>query len=336
MRLWPSAIQERFGRIPTTDLYFLNPLRHLICKIDAGRRLPRLDVLAPGLYRIGRTGVIVRYGEAADLERLRKAGASRIVYIADDDFEAGAEDASLPETYRAKLARFAIGPWPILREAADIVVVPGAVLAALYGEKAVIVGPAWRQPPASLEHFESPRSIEIAHLGTASHRADLAALAEPLAALLDAHPDVRLTLFGGHAPPSLRAHARVRVKAPMRWWRYQRALPRMRFHLALYPLADTPVNRARSANKLFEHAVVGAASLMSPNPALRDTAGPQGDALFVEGGVEAWRAAVAADLAEPTRLHRRAEATRAHILARDPLARAAEQWLEILAPEIER
>ncbi len=59
----------------------------------------------------------------------------------------------------------------------------------------------------------------------------------------------------------------------MPWWLYRRALARMRFHLAIYPLGDTPFNRARSASKLYEHALVGAASLMSPIPALRDAAG---------------------------------------------------------------
>jgi hypothetical protein len=107
----------------------------------------------------------------------------------------------------------------------------------------------------------------------------------------------------------------------------------MCFHLALYPLRDSPFNRGRSANKLFEHALVGAASLMSPIPALRDAAGPAGQAVFVEGGAEEWRRRIEADIADPEACRRRAEATRARIAALDPAGAAADLWLEILAAE---
>jgi hypothetical protein len=38
-------------------------------------------------------------------------------------------------------------------------------------------------------------------------------------------------------------------------------MARQRFHLALYPLAQTAFDRARSASKLTEHAILGAAGL---------------------------------------------------------------------------
>src|SRR5262249_8558295 len=158
-----------------------------------------------------------------------------------DDFAAGAHDTALPEQYRLKLAAFAEGDWPTIKQAADIIVVPGTVLAEAYGAKARIVPPAWDWAPASTDHFTNPKHREIVHLGTGSHRGDLAALAAPLARILDEHPDARLTLFAGDTVPGqLRSHRHLRLRRPLAWWRYKRALPKMRFHLAIYPLAPTP------------------------------------------------------------------------------------------------
>jgi hypothetical protein len=286
------------------------------------------------VYLVGRTGVIVRYGRAADIGRLRNAGARRIIYIADDDFRAGAEDASLPEHYRLKLAEFARNEWPSLKSAADIVIVPGSVLADSYGEQARIVPPAWHNPPASSEHHNAPKYIEVAHLGTGSHRADLDVVAKPLQQILDQRADVRLSLMAGSAVPSaLKSHRHVRLRRPLSWWRYKWTLPRRRFHLALYPLAPTPFNAARSANKFFEHAIAGAASLMSPNPALRAAASSQA-AQFVEDGSGAWTEAIETLLARPKLMREQVDAARSHIHATNPLAYAALQWRDILRTEI--
>jgi hypothetical protein len=330
----PRFTREYLDRLPTTDLYFLNPLRALR-RTTAGRRgLPPVQNLAPNVYAVGSTGVIVRYGREGDIDRLRHAGTKQLIYIADDDFAAGAKDEQLPGNYRKKLAAFAHGPWPKLRDAADIVIVPGSILAAAYGKKASIVSPAWHRPPASTEHFR-PGRIEIVHLGTGSHAADVAALAPTLADALSAYPHASLTLFSGERTPEpLRKHPQVRVRRPMAWWRYKLSLPRMRYHLALYPLADTAFNRARSANKLYEHALVGAASLLSPNAALREAAGQDLAHLFVEGGVREWASRLMADLADPEALRRRADATRGHIAADDPMARSTAAWRGMLAAEV--
>jgi hypothetical protein len=107
----------------------------------------------------------------------------------------------------------------------------------------------------------------------------------------------------------------------------------MRFHLAIYPLAATVFNNARSASKLYEHAIVGAASLMTPNPALRAAAGPEIAASFVEGGTEEWEAKIVECLSEPAATRQRVEAARAHIAATDPLAYSVLQWADLLKSE---
>jgi hypothetical protein len=326
--LSPVGVREYLNRMPTTDLYFLNPLAELRRQ---GSTVPPPRYLAPNVYLVDRTGVIVRYGRATDLQRLQGEGARQIVYIADDDFAAGAVDPGLPEKYRARLAAFVESDWPALTAAAELIVVPGTVLAKLYGAKAVIMPPAWAWRPANTEHFVKPKRLEIAHLGTGSHNSDFAPLAPMLAKLLPEYPRARLTLFaGGAAPDVLKRHPQVVVRHPLSWWRYKRALPGMRFHLALYPLGQTPFNEARSANKLYEHALVGAASLMSPNPALLIAAGSDLKNTFVRDG-EDWANRITALLARPGTMSDHVEATYARIIATDPLAAAARQWRGILA-----
>ncbi len=328
--LSPLVLREPFGRLPTTDLYFLNPLRALR-RSAAGAHVPPPRCLAPNVYAIGGTGVIVRYGSEGDIELLRRAGMRQLVYIIDDDIAAGAEDELLPTRYREKLDAFARGPWRTLREAADIVIVPGAVLAEAYGTKARILPPAWHGKPPPPHPPGGSETIDIVHLGTGSHASDLTAVAPAIVDALSAHPHARLTLFTLAEPPLvLGGHKRVRLRRPMRWWRYKRALPRMRYHLALYPLAETAFNRARSANKLFEHALTGAASLMSPNPALRDAAGDI-PGLFVEDGVEEWARRLNADLADPGSIRQRAAETRERIEATAPLQNAMDAWRTILS-----
>jgi hypothetical protein len=327
------GVQEYRTRLPTTDLYFLNPLRHALRR-KQGAALPRVEWLAPNVYAVGATGIISRYGSQRDLDRLSAHGVRRIVYIADDDFEAGAADPNLPAAYRARLAAFAQEAWPALREAADVVVVPSPVLAAAYVGKARIIHPAWHHEPAGTRHFDRPRRIEIAHLGTGSHRADIAPLAAVLTDLLNANKNVRLTLAAGaETAAELKDQPQVRVRRPAPWWRYKHMLPWRRFHLAIYPLQPTPFNRARSANKLFEQALLGAAPLMSPIPALREAAGADLVDVFVEGGPEQWAARLEGDILDIAAATRRAERAASRIRSLDPLGAAARQWLAILGTD---
>jgi hypothetical protein len=327
----PLALTEFTRRTPTTDLYFRNPIRRLLADHV---RLPPLRTLAPHLYLIGQTGIISRYGSAADLDRLAKAGVQRTIYIADDDFEAGAADPLLPPKYRERLAAFVKRDWPLLRSAADIVVVSSPVLQPIYGPNARLVHPAWSMPPADTAHFAAARHFELVHLGTASHGSDFAPLAPVLVEVLRANPQVRCTLFaGGNLPEGLSGLPQVRSLRPLPWWRYRLALRRLRFHLATYPLRETRFNAARSANKLFEQAIVGAASLMTPNPALETVAGSALPDIFVDGDAEVWRERIQQLIRDPDLAREQAEKTGRHILALDPLGKAARQWLDMLAGE---
>jgi hypothetical protein len=186
-----------------------------------------------------------------------------------------------------------------------------------------------------LGHFDRPATFHIAHLGTGSHASDLGLLGPELINLLDAHPQVQLTLFAAAGrPDAAKTHPRIRVRGAMAWWRYKLVVPRLRFHLAVYPLQESRFNAARSANKLFEHALVGAASLMTPIPALRDAAGDGLADIFVTGNDGDWQARIEADIGAPGTCRERAQRTRAHILASDPLEAGARKWAAILAGEL--
>lgn len=326
-------LPERIRRIPTADLYVINPLRHLL-RDSGGRAGRRIRHVGANAYLVGETGIVVRYGSAMDLERLRLAGARRLVYVADDDFAAGAADASLPERYRARLAAFAQNDWPVLAGTADAVVVSSPDLAAIYGPKARLMHPVWPRPPAATDHFARRKTFELVHFGTASHDADFAPLVPILATLLATYPQLQLTLFGADGIPAGWPTAdQVRVRRPMAWWRYKLWLPRQRFHMALYPLTQTRWNAARSSNKLFEQALTGAAPLMSANPALLEAAGPDLPEIFVEADPADWARRIAAAIADPAACRARADAVRARILEFDAPGRAARTWSELLGPD---
>jgi hypothetical protein len=327
----PGVLDEFRRRTPTTDLYVLNPLRHLT-KTEPALSLPRVTHLFGNVYAVGDTCIISRTAAGEQLGQIAGRPFRQIVYVVDDDFEAGAADPLVPAAYRAKLAAFAEGPLREIRAMADVVVASSPPLAAAYGPKAVLMHPAWRRSPAALDHFDRKPSFEIAHLGTGSHAGDLLPLGAELERVLTEHRHVRLTIFAAAAcPEKLRGHAQVRLLRAAAWWRYRLTVPMRRFHLAIYPLHEGPFSAARSANKLFEHALVGAASLMTPIPALTHAAGPGLVDLFVEGGLDAWGERIRADIADREAGRERAVRTGDHIRELDPLARAARQWRAILS-----
>jgi hypothetical protein len=322
----PANLLETLRRLPTTDLYLVNPLIGTPAQIR---------ILGRNIYGIGETAIVSRYASAEDVEQLRRLSPGRVVYIADDDFVAGMTDPNLPDNYRAKLASFASEIWPLLRQVADTSILPTEVLASAYGGDVRVVQPTWHREPPPIHHFDDAGDIRIAYLGTASHAADLGMIVPALLRVLARHPRARLTHFlGASIPAALTGHPQIVSRRPLPWWLYKRLLPRMRFHLALYPLQDTPFNRARSANKLLETAQVGAAALMSPNPALLGYAGPGLQALFVTGGLEQWEHRLDEALADVTALRNGAEEVRARVVAVHRAGEASAVWKKILADDL--
>jgi hypothetical protein len=277
-------------RLPSTDLYFRNACAEWIAPQGAARLLPR------GLFRrrpappiAARSANCFTHGEAMVLIRKDRpevvaealAWRGRLAYMIDDDIAAALASEGLPERYRAKLARIDSEVHRPLLARADLVLVPSAELAArLAGEtrgEVRQIDPCWAAPFADQAHFASLAeggTLRIAHLGSGSHATALATLAPAVLAMLEAEPLAHFTYVAARAiDPTLETHPRARRIEPKPWDEYRRWLPRQRFHLALYPLLREGFDRARSINKLAEHAIVGAAGLYPADWAPADRLG---------------------------------------------------------------
>lgn len=248
--------------LPTTDLYFRNACADWLH--HPWRRGP-VRRIGSNTFTIADTLLLIRRDTPARMhDALNWRG--RAVYLVDDDIAAGSTCRHLPADYRGRLARFH-ADWQVpLIERADLVVATSPALRSVLDPIANgtrLLHPFWPHQPAGLDHF-SQGETRMVHLGSGSHRGGLMQITPALLTTLDAEPNVRLTCFGRPGEhPALEQHPRVSMLRPMRWWRYRRWIARQRFHIALYPLTDSPFDAARSANKLAEHAIVGAAGICS-------------------------------------------------------------------------
>lgn len=252
-------------------------------------------------YRVGAATVAVRLW--------RPAGEGPVHYLIDDDIPAGIADPALPEGYRQRLEQ-------AFRESVEtrafrritMVITPSARLEERYRALGVEVrrlDPAWPVPQtADLRHFAAGGPVRVAFLGTRSHLADLDLLREAVEAprrTWEFHH-----FLGAHAPEWLLRQTLVEAHAPMGWAGYRRKLARLRFHLAVYPMQDTPFNLARSCNKVMEHAMAGAASVFSARVPFAGMIRNGQDALLAAD--DEWTALLHHLCADPAGLHGLAEA----------------------------
>lgn len=282
---------------PTADLYFMNACGDLLC--------PALRRLGPTVFVSGHTCLVMRHD-------LRAAGLAevlpgrRLIYLIDDAVEEGPGDASLAFLYRQKLRLVdRDASRRIVPRAAAVVVSSPALVKHYAGEvETHLIHPYWSDPFAGDSHFDTALRgegwIDIAYLGSAVHRADLAFLWPVIGGVLAAYPRARFHLSDRHrVPAGMAGHPRILAIPARGWTIYRAALRGRRFHLALYPLMDTPYNRARSINKLIEHGMVGAAPLYSGTWPEAWRAGAAGAGLLLDNRAEEWRAAIEALIASP-------------------------------------
>lgn len=317
---------------PTADLYFLNACGGMI---GAG-----VERLGPTVFASSGACLVMRHDLCASAP-LSRAGR-RLIYFIDDAVEEGAGDPSLPYLYRQKLRLVERAAERRVAPRAAAVVVSSPALARRFSGSADthVLHPFWSEPFAGLGHFDADEMlapwIEIAYLGSAVHRADLEFLWPVIAPVLQAHPRVRFHLSERHrVPPALAGHPRLRLIPARSWSIYRAALRGRRFHLALYPLLDTPFNRARSVNKLIEHGVVGAAPLYSRVWPEAWRAAAAGAGLLLENTPEDWRAAIEGLIAQPAEM--RQLAARAGALA-STVNRPDEQqrlWARLLEVDLD-
>lgn len=276
---------------PTTDLYFVNAMRGLI---GDGIRSRPVQPIGLNSFRVGDSAVVVRQERPGILAEVLKQRWRRLIYVIDDDIEAGVDDTDLTAAYRGRLSEQAARSFRPMVASADLIVTGSARLAQRLADRAptVAIDPLWhRDPMPPPDAASAPRPFRILHAGAISHLADLESILPAIDDVLARHIDVEFVTFADTpAVRSLEARHRVTVR-PMRGWAwYRRWIGTERFDLALYPVQDTRFNAARSVNKLIEHALLGAVGVYGASWPHRARIKHGINGFLVGDGVDAWRA----------------------------------------------
>ncbi len=293
-----------------------------------------LDGMFPRRFGRPRMGELFQVGESIVAVRCAQIVRNGRPYhlLIDDDIPSAIADETLPLTYRKRLKN----AW---RNSAantgldeiDSVVVPSDALEEIYrskGKNVIRLDPYWPVPSEFPERSVSTqRAVDVAFLGTGSHVGDLSFLREALEStdrIWNFHH-----FLGPHAPDWLRTLPRVIARTPSSWRSYRLSLGKLRFDICVYPSKKSAVNRARSCNKIMEHAMTGSLSLYGENVPFADKVEAIDRSLLV--GDREWEEAIgkyATDPIERNVLAREIHAT-AYGLAVKSKARQARVWRDL-------
>ena len=293
-----------FGRphSAAADLYFTNAMTG----IDGWRRL------SATVFESEAAVLVVRNHLGVPLD----LAGRRLIYLIDDDLGAAVRDPGLGAGYRFRLAMVELRAASRLRaEAERIVTTSGPLQRTLsnrLGRPVDLMVPYWSEALSDLAHFAPEAPPRIGYLGSLTHTGDLELALEILRRILSARPEVQVVMAANHKIPDwLSSHPGFRPIQATGWPNYRRGLADLGCQLLLYPLHDTPLNRARSANKLIEHGVAGGAALYPahwPQSALVEEARA---GLCLSDRVEDWITAALDLLDTPAELRTLAENGRA-------------------------
>ncbi len=275
---------------PTSDLYFCNACQDAIARGD-------VQQLSATVFASETALLVLRHGAGFDLQKALR-GRTRLIWFCDDDIDAGCADRSLPGLHRLKLAL--VDRWAARRigAQADAVVLSTDRLAAMAEQVAPsrpvhVIAPFWSEPALPLDHFHSPKTVEIGFLGAQTHAADLLPYLTVIEDVLARNDNVRFHVSSGHRLPSgLAGHERVVQITPLRWQNYRTQMGQVRYHILLYPLAATPFNRARSINKIIEHGLLGGAAIYTETWPEAARIADAGAGIVLPDDKAAWQAAI--------------------------------------------
>ena len=288
----PLRIPGR-GSIPTTSLYFADPLAGLIGDRIGAAGLPIRRISAT-IFTCGDAAVVIRYAGERELGFLRRGGFRKIYLLIDDDLQALHKNDGLPADWRRRLIAYRDGLLPKLLHLVTHVVAPSEPILQSYRRHVPMrLDPAQCHAAAALDHHDSKGRLDIVFAATRSHLRDLEFFAPAIAGFLKARPDAHLTTFlNGHAPAAFKGLPNVTHHSPMGWERYRAFVATRRFHVAIAPALDTAFNRARSLSRLHDHAAYGAAGLYSTQPPFAGTIADGASGRLLPNDPEAWRAAL--------------------------------------------
>jgi glycosyltransferase involved in cell wall biosynthesis len=159
-------------------------------------------------------------------------------------------------------------------------------------------------------------------IGTAANVGNLAAIQEPLAAVLARHPGARLRVVA-ERPPDLPAIPRGRWEFVP--WSAETEVALLRsFDVGLMPLDDTPWNRGKCGFKLLQYMAVGVPAVASPVGVNADILGAGGG--LAAGDAAGWQDALDALLSDEAKRRR---------FARDGRALVESQYsVQAIAPRL--
>jgi len=281
------------------------------------------------------TAVIIRYATRAELELIRTIKPQNCAYVIDDDLSLLDLDSSLPMDYRNRLSVFKTGILPEILQLSDTIIAPNALICESYGDKTcLLLDPSYTSLCDDFSHFDEPGKIDMVFSGTRSHLDDLEFIAEAVLAICKRYKHVSFTTFlGKYAPGNLQDTENIIHRRPVSWKEFKRNQKKQFFHIALAPYKDTRFNRARSINKLFDHAAFGAAGIYSDMPPLSTAIEHGKEGLLIREDTGAWYTAMENLITRPEKAHylAMAGAKRAGSLG-DP-ARVRRFWCEYLQIE---
>ncbi|MGM0988734.1 MAG: glycosyltransferase family 1 protein [Pseudomonadota bacterium] len=311
------------GARPTEDIYFLESVAPRLR--SEGHDVGRLGVrgwrwrFARWVLsrQVGANLVLCRTLPMPALRWLERERAAfgRVTYLVDDDLAAAAEDPTLPEAYRARMAR-AAAQQPRLLALADEVVACSEALAERLREQHArvrVMTPPLIAPLPDLAHFANGPSAaqpwRIGFHGTRAHLADLAALTPALRALQHGRDDTELELMlGGHVPAPLAELPRTRCPAPLSWPTFRRYQAQQRVHIGLAPLRDTPFNRGKSFIKFLDIAAMGGVGIYANRAPYTELVAHGVNGLLAGDDPAEWQRCLEWLLANPERAASMAEA----------------------------
>ena len=320
----------RNTELPTADLYLRIPLRGYIADTPQHRPQRPITRCGPHLYVGNGRAVLIRYASRYELWRIRSMHLQRCAWLIDDDLWAVKEDTAIPADYRARLARFRSKIVPRILELCDTVIAPNErILQKFPDHERHRLNPSCAHVQDDFSHFTADaQTIDMVFAGTRSHLPDLEAHAEILRQLCETHPNLRLTTFlQGHVPAPLRGHERIINRPPLPWPHYRTVLESERFHIGLALFRNTAFNRARSVNKVLDHAAFGAAGIYTDMPPFNEVVEHEKNGLLVTSPKEA-AAAIESLLSAPERMKQLAQRGAKLADSLGNLARNRSFWLQ--------
>ncbi len=292
-------IAPRLGGVPTLIIDILPPA--------ADSEVA--EVLEPGDYVL-----VCRYLNGSWVRRLLKARAlAGLGFMFDDDYVAFLADTSVPLLYRLDVARRAVVPLRrIGRLVTDVFVSTDVLRERYHKAKATVLRPVPAEADIQVRTRAAGAPIRIAFHAQLSHLADHVFAAEVVRGLGVTTHDFVVDVIGPkQARPIWENIPVARFQAELDWPMYKRHCERVGADLFIAPFRDTPLNQARSSTKAIDAARLGAAGIFPRMAPYRDLSE---SVPLIEGGPDAWCAAIRPLLDDPEALAAAAARLRAEVV----------------------